>query len=282
MRPNIESSRIYVLLGRVTGSSNMSNISNGKHPTAPHFFVAAAYVSFIECCTTGLCLHLLKPAVVKASWRRGNDIRDLMNTLTWRQRSHLVEHLIGSAGTPAASASDVIYYYCDYADQRTLHLGHVLGSLLKQLLIDQQVPEHIETQLLQVYTGGSRSPSENSLDDILRSVVALRPKLYVVFDGLDECENPIWKAVLKSLERLGAEGRCRVKIFITCVEEGSVSHHLASHACIHLSPQATTEDIRSFITSSVRSRIESGDLKIRNPKLEQDIISGLASRANGM
>ena len=92
----------------------------------------------------------------------------------------------------------------------------------------------------------------------------------------------MWKAILKILERLATMGKCKIKIFITCVEEGSVSHHLASHACIQLSPAATTEDIRSFITSSVRSRIENGDLKIRNPKLEQDITSGLISRANGM
>ena len=202
--------------------------------------------------------------------------------LTWRQRSHVVDYLIGSAATLAASASDIIYYYCDYADQRTLHLDYVLGSLLKQLLINHQLPEHIETQLLQVYAGGSRSLSENALGDIFYSVVALHPQLYVVFDGLDECESSVWKAILKSLERLGAMGQCKVKIFITCVEEGSVSHQLASHACIQLSPAATTEDIRSFITSSVRSRIDSGDLKIRNPKLEQDITTGLISRANGM
>ena len=205
-----------------------------------------------------------------------------MNVLTRRPRSHLVDHLIGSAATPAASASDTIYYHCDYADQRTLHLDHILGSLLKQLLINQQVPEHIETQLLQAYAGGSRSPSENALGDIFYSIVALHPQLYVVFDGLDECENSIWKTMMKSLERLAAMGNCKVKIFITCVEEGSVSHHLTSHACIQLSPAATIEDIRSFITSSVRSRIDNGDLRIRNPKLEQDIISGLISRANGM
>ena len=282
MRRNIESSRICVLLGRVTGSCNMHNTLNGKHPADPHFFVVAVYVSFFDCYTTGLCLHCLQPAVVKASWCMESNIRGLMIVLIWRQRSRLVDHLIGSAATPAASASDVIYYYCDYADQRTLRLEHVLGSLLQQLLIHQKVPEHIETQLLQVYARGSRSPSENALADIFYSVVASRPQLYVVCDGLGECENSVWKAILNILERLGAMGRCRVKIFITCVEEGSVSHHLASHACIQLSREATAEDIRSFITSSVRSRIDSGELRIRNPKLEQDIISGLISRANGM
>ena len=120
------------------------------------------------------------------------------------------------------------------------------------------------------------------MSDIFYSVVALRPELYVVFDGLDECEKPVWKAMLQILERLGAIGQCNVKVFITCVEEGSVAHELASHACIQLSPAATIEDIGSYVTSSVRSKIEDGDLKIRNPKLEQDIITELLSRANGM
>lgn len=205
-----------------------------------------------------------------------------MNALTSRQRSHLVDHLVGSAATSAASSSVIIYYYCDYADQRTLHLDHVLGSLLKQLLINQQIPEHIETQLLQVYAGGSRSPSEKALGDILYSVVALRPVLYIVMDGLGECESSVWKAILRIFERLGAMELSKVKIYVTCVEEGPVSHHLASHSCIQLSPAATNKDIRSFIISSVRSRIDSGDLKIRNPNLEKDIITGLISRANGM
>ena len=177
---------------------------------------------------------------------------------------------------------DVIYYYCDYADQRTLHLDHVLGSLLKQLFLNYQIPEHIETQLLQVYAGGTQSPAENTLSDIFYSVVALHPELHVVFDGLDECEKPVWKSMLQILERLGAIGQCNVKVFITCVEEGSVAHQLASHACVQLSPAATIEDIGSYVTSSVRSKIEGGDLKIRNPKLEQDIITELLSRANGM
>ena len=196
-----------------------------------------------------------------------------------RNRSNLIDHLIASPSTPA---SDVIYYYCDYADQRTLHLDHILGSLLQELLVNHEIPEHIETQLLRIYAGGTRSPSENALIDIFHLVVALRPELYIVFDGLDECEKPVWKAMLKSLEHLATVGQCNVKIFITCVEEGSVSHHLACQASVQLSPAATNEDIKTFVTLSVRSKIERGDLKVRNPKLEQDIIAELISKANGM
>lgn len=197
-------------------------------------------------------------------------------------RSNLVDHLIYSPSTTADASSDIVYYYCDYADQRTLHFDHILGSLLKQLLFKHGIPEHIETQLLQIYAGGTRSPAQNALSDIFYSVVTLCSEVYIVFDGLDECEKQGWKAMLGVFEYLEALGQPIVKIFITCVEEGSVSHYLASHACIQLSPTVTNEDISSFITSSVRSKIQRGDLKICNPKLQQDIICELHSKANGM
>ena len=120
------------------------------------------------------------------------------------------------------------------------------------------------------------------MSEIFHAVVGFHPEIYVVFDGLDECEKPVWKAMLKVLQSIGAKGKCNVKVFITCVEEGPVLHHLASHACVHLSTAATSEDISVFVESSVRSKIESGDLRIRNPKLEHDIITELLSRANGM
>lgn len=104
----------------------------------------------------------------------------------------------------------------------------------------------------------------------------------MIFEGLDECEKPVWKTVLEILERLGAIGQCNIRVFITYVEEGSVSHHLANHPCVQLSPAATIGDIKSYITSSVRSKIEGGDLRICNPRLEQDIATELLTRANGM
>ena len=282
MKLNIESSRIFVLVERVTGSSGKPNIFNGKRPAAPSCFVAAVYVGTITCSITKQCLHSSKPAAVKVSLRTKSDIQGLTCVLMVRSRSNLVDHLVGSLSASAAPSTDVIYYYCDYADQRTLHHTNILGSLLKQLFLNHQISEHIETQLLQLYAGGTRSPAEKDLSDIFYSVVKSRPKLYIIFDGLDECEKPVWKAMLKILEHLGNLEQCTVKIFLTCVEEDSISHHLANYGCVQLSPAATAEDIKSYVTSSVRSKIEGGELRIRNSKLQQDIITELSSRANGM
>ena len=145
-----------------------------------------------------------------------------------------------------------------------------------------QIPEHIETQLFQIYAGGTRSPAEDALSAVFCSVVALHTDFYIVLDGLDECEKPVWQAMLKILRNIREIRQSSSKIFITCVDEGSVSHHLANFANIQLSQPATIEDIKVFVTSSVRWRVEDGELKIRNPKLEHEIVSELISKANGM
>lgn len=190
--------------------------------------------------------------------------------------------MIRPASTPAASGLDVVYYYCDYADQSTLQLDRILGSLLKKLFLCHEISEHCETKLLQIYAGGTRAPAENALAAIFCSIVALHPGLYIVVDGLDECEKPVWQAMLKILKHLEDIQQSSYKIFITCVEEGSVSHHLAKFAYLQLSPEATIEDIEVFVKSSVRSKIEDGELRIRNSRLEQEIVSELVLKANGM
>lgn len=204
-----------------------------------------------------------------------------MHALTLRHRSTLVDNLVDVVAS-AAEASDVIYYYCDHADQRTLQLDRILGSLLKQMYLYHQIPDHLESKLLQIYAGGTRSPAEKALVDIFCASVALRSDVYIVFDGIDECEKTIWQEMLKIFKHLATLGQCNIKIVLTCVEEGPVAHQLHESPCVQLSPAATVEDVKAFVASSVRSKVECGDLRIRNAKLEQEIISELVLRANGM
>ena len=255
---------------------------SGKRPAALHFFVAVVYVGITPNSSREQCLQSFKPVAVKVSSRTKIGILSPTDVLMLSHRSNLIDHLIGHPPTPVAPASDVVYYYCDYADQRTLHLDRILGSLLKQLFLNREIPEPVEIQLLEIYAGGTRSPAENALSTLLCSIIALHPGLHIILDGLGECDKRVWQAILKLLKRIEASEDSNVKIFITCVEEGPVSHHLANTACLHFSASSSAEDIKAFVTSEVRSKVEDGQLRIRNPKLEQEIISELITRANGM
>ena len=199
-----------------------------------------------------------------------------------RPRSNLVDTLTGAGSTPTIPASCVIYYYCDYADHRSLQLDCILGSLLKQLYLNRQIPEIIESQLFQLYAARSRSTPETALVNIFCASVAILSDMYLIFDGLDDCDKAVWRTMLKVFNQLAAVRPTNVKVFITCVEEGSVVHSLNGFTHIQLSPSVTSTDIKAFVESSVRQKIEDGELRIRNPSLEQDIISELVLKANGL
>ena len=204
------------------------------------------------------------------------------DVLTVSHRSNIVDTLKGAGSTPIKSASDVIYYYCDYADQRSLQFDRILGSLLKQVYLNRQIPEHIEAQILRLFPVASHSPPEIALANIFCSSVALLDDIYIIFDGLDECDKAVSRAMLGTLKQLAAARPTNVKILITCIEEGYVAHELNGFARVQLSPSATSADIKAFVDSSVKLRVESGELKIRKKSLEQDIISELVLKANGL
>ena len=105
--------------------------------------------------------------------------------------------------TPPAMV-DVVYYYCEYADQRTLQPINIFGTFLKQLYAKHDIPEEIEEQILQAYAHGTPSPSTKELFNILGQVLALRSRVVIVLDGLDEYEKGVWREVVRAFERLVA------------------------------------------------------------------------------
>ena len=60
-----------------------------------------------------------------------------------------------------------MYYYCDYADQRTLQTDRILGTVLKQLLRGGQIPGDIGSQILRAYKDGQRTPGIQEIIDII-------------------------------------------------------------------------------------------------------------------
>ena len=283
MKLNIEGFRICVMLEQVCGCFTRLNILTGTYLANQPFCVATAYVSMIP--------HIIRSQIFTCFLAGcgksilafvDHHLSYLKDMLTLRPRSNVVDTLMETGSTPEIPASGVIYYYCDYADQRSLQLDCILGSLLKQLYLYRQIPETVESQLLQLFAARSQSSPDIALVNIFCSSVAILSDLYIIFDGLDECDKAVWRTMLRLFKQLAAIRQTNVKVFMTCVEEGSVAHSLNGFAKVQLSPSVTSADIKAFVQSSVRLKIEDGELKIRNPSLEQDIVSELVLKANGL
>ena len=178
--------------------------------------------------------------------------------------------------------SKIVYYYCDYSDQRTLQIDSIIGTLLKQCFVGGLVPEYIDVRIPLDHIRRGHSVELNTLMDMLSLAFRLSPATVVIIDGLDELEKQCQKEIIASLCSLTAYEAANVKTLILCREEDQLILFLQDIPKLRLTPSALKDDIKSFVTGSVKSRIGSGELRIRNPSLESEIVSELVNKAHGM
>lgn len=179
--------------------------------------------------------------------------------------------------------SALSYFYCDYSDSRTLETLNTFGSILQQLLSRKSaLPEEVATTIKQIYAEGMSLPSREDLIGLVRSVLKLPPRTYVVIDGLDECSKDAQEDVLFIVKGLANFDKAVVKVVVFSHENAHLSSVLKHYPCVHMSEAALTRDIMSYVESTVKSKLDAGELVIRNPALKEEIISELVTKAQGM
>ena len=193
--------------------------------------------------------------------------------------SKIIDELRSAKEIPEAI---VVFHYCDYADQRTLQPDRIIGTLLKQFFANGQIPERIEAQLPLDYGASGQTLEVIELMGLLSIAVRLNPAVFIVLDGFDECEKVQGQRMIDFFNSLLNLGEVVVKTLVLCREEDQLLRSLQNTSSLRITPSALESDIQKFIVGSVRSRRQAGDLKLRDSKLEQEIISELAEKAHGM
>ena len=176
----------------------------------------------------------------------------------------------------------MVYYYCDYADSRTLQAKHLFEAIVKQLIIQCLVPTEVERELRQSVIDEARFPGEALLRRSILSAVEAFRGLHVIIDGLDECEKEARRDSIALIKALLVHDKAAVKVFVSCREDEHILRSLDVHPCIQLSETMMATDINAFITGTVRSKVKSGELRINNPALEDEVVAELVTKAHGM
>lgn len=121
---------------------------------------------------------------------------------------------------------------------------------------------------------------EETVDLIIQSLNT-REELYIILDGVNECEDP--QATLRWLEKIITScSTCCVHLFISSINEKDIE--LAVEAL----PNVTTEtlrqiDIRNDVRSLVLTSLESDPrLRRHSPELKGEIERALTKGAKGM
>ena len=176
----------------------------------------------------------------------------------------------------------VIYYYCDYANPLTLQPDRIFGTLLRQSIVNDEIPEAIEKRMPLGLIERGQSLELHGLVDLLCLAFQHGRLHYIVLDGLDECGKEARAQIVSVLGRFSGLGSALLKTLILCREEDQLLRTLNLVPQIRITPETSKGDIESFVVESVKSKIQSGQLRIRNPTLKLEIVSELVSKAHGM
>ena len=93
--------------------------------------------------------------------------------------------------------------YCDYLAQKEQSAANMLGSILKQLLQRDGIPEPLRQVCRREKMGcGGRALQLPDLIGILGTTIASLPEVFICIDGLDECLPKNRRELLESLREV--------------------------------------------------------------------------------
>lgn len=178
----------------------------------------------------------------------------------------------------------MIYFYCDYSDQKTIDSSEILSSFIKQLLSRIEIPDHIQSTISAIYQSGIRKPDSDELLKLLFLALKLFGEVFLILDGIDECRGSNRAELLAAVQSISQSKTLTtiVKFFIASRADVDLKRAFDQHITLPILINHTAADIVPFINGIVREKIKSRQLLIRDPSLEEKIINALVKGAQGM
>ena len=183
----------------------------------------------------------------------------------------------------AKDQSSIAIVYCDSRQQNYNSAKLLVGSLLKQLCAKEvEIPDPIKLKYDHVQVEGGESLTWLGMKTLFLQTLSLfEQEAIILFDGLDECDDPA--AICDLLKTAVSRPINHVKVFVTSRSENRIIKPLlSSHPTIFLSEEVVQEDIATFVRAEVERLCDNGKLRIGDPELKQDIIETLIAKAEGM
>lgn len=174
----------------------------------------------------------------------------------------------------------ITFFFVQFDDRLSIKAEIIVKSILRQALDQSGLTDKLEEVLGEAQV--SLAGVEKLLDVFRHLVVSLR-RLYILIDGLDECEKPERGELLKILSSLAALGS-NIRIFLSGRDSVSaeVERRFPSRHNVFVSSSLTRPDIDKYIDGAVQDKLESEELVVRDATLVQEIKMALREGAEGM
>lgn len=195
-------------------------------------------------------------------------------------KSMMVATLVNDLQTQFTDVEDatIAYIYCNFNRQSDQDLRRMLATLIRQLFQERvQLPEYV-TELYRTHRDRATRPAIDELKHVLRLLVKLCKRVFIVIDALDECGNDEQQRdrLLEELFFLQQYGG-NVNLLATTRFIPDIVRQFSTGAQIEI--RADKDDVGIYLTSRMYGlpRFVS-----QNPQLQADIKRQITNAAKGM
>lgn len=197
----------------------------------------------------------------------------------------LASSIIQEALSQSSPDIAVAFFYCDYKTAVTQNPKNVLGSIAKQIAVQDE--ESFEK--LQAFYE-SKNPQDLpcidfSLDELRDLVIIMASRfndVMIIVDALDECgtvtQIRFITRLLASLNDGGQVGSCKT-LFLSR-DEPDIREILKTYD--HVAIAASSRDLRLYVGAEIELRTRNRDLRIKDQNLKAQITERLVEGADGM
>ena len=201
--------------------------------------------------------------------------------LIGNSRASVIDHLYRDVDSPHSA---VAHFYCDYADQLTLDISVILGTIIQQLLIGRpSIEQVVATKIREAYGDGVQKASSVDLINILQLIILDDTRcVYIILDGVDEASPDTQEKLFSSLAKLSTSCSTLLKLYISSREITLIPHHFPSCLSFDISESRVSEDIEDYIKASVQQRLHGLPVMASHPYLEESVVHELSAKAKGL
>ena len=175
-------------------------------------------------------------------------------------------------------SAPVTYFFCSPDNGESLRCRTVLGSLARQLLgsislaeksdVVQKAPDYLD---------------EEAICDLLSSTFFSKGMMFLVLDGIEECEQEERRALLRAIQYLQRRiclAVCLAKRMEAASSTGSYTEESMAHWVIALPEHRP--DIGQYIEDQLLSKLDDQTLSVADPNIILEIRDALESGSQGM
>ena len=172
----------------------------------------------------------------------------------------------------------IVYIYCDYTNPLTFSVINLLGSIVRQLIVqttNAQMVSQLKTTLEQA--AKNRHLTEREFSVWITDLSRTFDVVYTFVDALDECPEISRDGLLTWIQqhKLG-----NMRIFLTSRFNVEVTAWIPR--VMKKEVEATSRDITAFVESKIRRSLRLTKFTAEDPHLKQYITESIICQADGM